>query len=598
MDARTLNIRTIFGQDRRHLVPLYQRPYVWKRDEQWEPLWEDICGVATKLGIQEHNTRPHFLGAIVLDQMRKPTGHVETRLVIDGQQRLTTVQLFLEAFCDYCDQIGAEKHFKGLLKLTRNDDPMSEDPDEQYKVWPTNVDQEHFRRIMEARSPEELRKLYGVKPTAEVRHPIGDGYLFFYQSITDWISHETEGWEERLQRLYETVHDYIRMVVIDLGTEDDPQLIFETLNARGTPLLPSDLVKNFLFHRAQQEGDVIDQLYVDYWRGFDDRMDYWRAKLGRGHAQRARVDVFLQHYLTLIRGEEVGVAYLYTAFRDYANNGAAGKTRDILESIRTYADAFERFDSMPKGTREAQFFSRLRDMDLTTAYPFLLELFVVHGKDTVYAILNDLESFLVRRLVCQLSTRGYNRLFLDLLNALQGSNGEAALRVRELLLSSDAESTRWPKDGEFHRAWIDTPVFRILVRARVRMMLEALESAMRSDKSEKLQGDEKLTIEHLLPQDWRKHWPLPDGEPDEEAEVTRERLLHTMGNLTLLTNKLNPSISNGPWEKKLPAILEYSVLTLNKKLKSEDWNEERILARGEALFRVARGIWPHPEEQA
>jgi hypothetical protein len=526
---------------------------------------------------------------------------VETRLVIDGQQRLTTVQLFLEAFCDFCCEIGADKHHKGLLKLTRNDDPMSEDADEKYKVWPTNTDQEHFRRIMEAGSPSDLRQLYGVKPTAEAGHPIADGYLFFYHSIEEWVSPETDGFDARLKALYETVHDYIRMVVIDLGTEDDPQLIFETLNARGTPLLPSDLVKNFLFHRAQQEGEKLDKLYADYWRSFDEGMDYWRAQVGRGHAQRARIDIFLQHYLTLIKGEEVGLAYLYTAFRDYANDGKAGKTRALLDSIQEYAQAFERFDSMPAGTREAEFFYRLRAMEVTTAYPLLLELLVKYGKDkkATQSIFRDLESFLVRRMVCQLSTRGYNRLFLELIKVLQRGNGEPAERIRDFLLSSDAESTRWPKDHEFQEAWSSTPVFRILVRARVRMMLEALEAAMRSDKSEKLLGDEKLTIEHLLPQDWRKHWPLPDDESDEEAELKRERLLHSMGNLTLLTNKLNPSVSNGPWEQKLPAILEFSVLTLNKKLQSHsEWNEDRILARGASLFKFARRIWPHPEEQA
>lgn len=101
MDAGTLSIRDIFGHDRRHVVPLFQRPYVWTREIQWEPFWEDIRSVAERL-LQNGSTRPHFLGAIVLDQLRKPTGHLETRLVIDGQQRLTTIQLFLEAFCDTC----------------------------------------------------------------------------------------------------------------------------------------------------------------------------------------------------------------------------------------------------------------------------------------------------------------------------------------------------------------------------------------------------------------------------------------------------------------------------------------------------------------
>jgi uncharacterized protein with ParB-like and HNH nuclease domain len=101
LDARTLDIKTVFGQDRRHVVPLFQRPYVWSRKAQWEPLWEDIRIVAERV-VTGYPTHAHFLGAIVLEQVPKPTGRVETRLVIDGQQRLITIQILLQAFCDCC----------------------------------------------------------------------------------------------------------------------------------------------------------------------------------------------------------------------------------------------------------------------------------------------------------------------------------------------------------------------------------------------------------------------------------------------------------------------------------------------------------------
>src|SRR5262245_27156942 len=139
MDTGTLSVKKIFEQERRHVVPLFQRPYVWEKEKQWEPLWDDIRSLAEKL-LAGKQTRPHFLGAIVFDQMPKPTGHVETRQVIDGQQRLTTIQILLEAFCDLCRERGLTNHHRSLLKLTRNDDPLSKDDDEQFKVWPTNVD--------------------------------------------------------------------------------------------------------------------------------------------------------------------------------------------------------------------------------------------------------------------------------------------------------------------------------------------------------------------------------------------------------------------------------------------------------------------------
>ncbi len=431
MDAGTLSIKQIFGQDRRHVVPLFQRPYVWKREEQWEPLWEDIRKVAERL-CQEQQSRPHFMGAIVLDQLRSPTGHVETRLLIDGQQRLTTIQLFLEAFCDLCAATAPEKYHKAVLKLTRNDDPMSDDDDEVFKVWPTNVDQEHFRRVMLARSPEELRKSYGAKKGAKtVGQQLADAYLFFHEAIGTWLAPDQSGFEERLEALYNAVRECIRLVVIDLGKEDDAQLIFETLNARGTPLLPSDLVKNFLFHRAQVAGEQLDALYKKYWEPFDAETSYWRESLGRGHARRARIDTFLQHYLVLKNGEDVGVAHLYAAFRDYASSDAAGSAVGVMQSIRQYAEVYQRFDQMPADSREALFFDRLSATEITTAYPFLLELLAKYREDeaAVRAVLVDVESWLVRRMVCQLSTRGYNRFFIDLLPALIEGDGDVASRV-------------------------------------------------------------------------------------------------------------------------------------------------------------------------
>lgn len=712
MDAGTLNIREIFGQDRRHVVPLFQRPYVWRRDTHWEPFWEDIRAVADRL-LAGQAARPHFLGAIVVDQQFRPMGHLETRLLIDGQQRLTTIQLFIQAFADLCVTPATESHHKALLKLTRNDDPLSRDPDDQFKVWPTNEDREHFRRVMSSgsresvyreasnassilgssshgpvvddpagtdvgdqtqkpgdpkragfahlfKSGERVRVIKGryagrfgtihsqrsatglwvvideggerpwsladrrlqkldseVSPGSEeppgsaqhpgnpsrrqpdipqAGHPIADAYLYFSTAIADWLALTQPGAETRVATLYTTLRDYLRMVVIDLGPEDDAQVIFETLNARGAPLLPSDLVKNLLFHRAQLQGEEIDPLYRQHWRPFDEEAPYWRQELGRGHARRARIDTFLQHYLTLRKGDDVPVGHLYTSFRNWVDASKETASSN-LRDLRRYAVIYQRFDHMPAESPEALFFERLSLMETTTAYPLLLGLFARHGDHDrmIRAILRDLESFLVRRTICQLNTRGYNRLFVELLGALSGDDGAPDERVRRFLLSSDAESSRWPKDSELREACLDAPLYRGLVRQRVRMLLEGLERQLHTGKVEKIQFGEKLTIEHLMPQEWRKNWPLPSTVTPEEAEARRERALHTLGNLTLLTRKLNPAISNGPWERKREDILVHSALNLNRTL-PPIWDESAIRRRGEALFDLTTRIWSRPGE--
>lgn len=596
MDAGTLDLKTIFGQDRRHVVPLYQRPYVWEEKKQWEPLWDDIEAVARRV-LADQPTRAHFLGAIVLEQQPKKTGSLETRLVIDGQQRLTTLQLLLEAFADYCKAAGADQHHKALVKLTRNDDPMNDDPVEQFKVWPTTVDQEAFQSIMDRGSPAELLARYGAKDDATaVDHPIADAYLYFHRQIAAWIAEDPDHRTERLHALLATLREQIRLVVIDLGKEDDAQLIFETLNARGTPLLPADLVKNFLFHRAQQAGLPIDDLYTEHWRPFDKAYRYWRKLIGRGQQARARIDTLLQHYLTIQSRDEILVSHLYVAFRDHAT--AIDDPAATLKAIGRYAAMYRTIEDLPPTTSAGLFVERLAAMDTTTIMPVVLELFLSCGEKTAVrdAALADLESFLVRRMICRLTPKNYNRLAVDLLKALADGNGPPRDRVRKVLLASDSETLRWPSDAEFTERLIGDPLYITLTRKRLRMFLRAIEQELRSGKTEDTTLPRKLTVEHLLPRRWREHWPLPHGS-DVEAADHRDQLLHTLGNLTLLTKKLNTSISNGPWGKKIATIPVHSLLRLNNELAAhhaDKWDEAAIVARGKSLAALACRIWPRP----
>jgi len=596
MDARTLPIRTIFGQDRRHIVPLFQRPYVWSQARQWEPLWDDLRNVADRLRSGD-NARAHFMGAVVFDQMRHPTGNVEGRLIIDGQQRLTTIQVVLESLADIARSVGNDKFHRALLKLTRNDDPMSEDPDEVFKVWPTNVDQEHFRRVMEVRSPEELLAAYKVKGDRKATgNNIADSYLFFHSAIGEWLAEHQDSGGSALDALFTTLRDYVRMVVIDLEKEDDPQLIFETLNARGSPLLPSDLVKNHLFHMAELEHGQIHDLYKRFWKPFDDNSAYWRLELGRGHARRARIDTYLQHFLTLRAQDQVSVADLYSAFRSYVTRFDSLKAVHHLQSLSKYAGIYQDFDSSEGAEWKVTFFRRLRQMDMTTAHPLLLELFseVADSMEEVRQTISYLESFLVRRMVCQLSTRAYGKLFTDLVGALTSGEGTVSSRVYAFLSSSDTESGRWPRDPEFEKAWMMTPLYRIVIQDRIRLLLEAIEESMTTTLTERMKLVDKLTIEHIMPQGWRQHWTQPAGDPS-IAALERDQRLHTIGNLTLLTNRLNPSVSNSPWAKKKPQILKHSALALNRDLqKYEDWDDDAIQRRSKELFQVAVRIWPPP----
>ncbi len=597
MEAGTLSLKKIFGQDRRHVVPLFQRPYVWKRDDQWAPLWDDVRGLAERL-VAGSEVRPHFLGAVVLDFAEYKYGDIETRIVIDGQQRLTTIQLMLEAFADIAVETGLDKVGRSLVKLTRNDEPMTDDPDSVYKVWPTNQDRECFRRVMDRRSPAEVLKDFNVASGAtETGQSIADCYLFFHRQVEEWLGSDGHR-ERRAEALLESLRELVRMVVIELGEKDDAQLIFETLNARGTPLGPADLVKNYLFHVAQIEGveQGLQGLYDKYWKPFEQEGEYWRRLVGRGHASRERLDTFLAHYLTLKERDVVPLAHLYSAFKAYATKRPELKSEDHLKELSHYARVFRGFDWCELGTDEQVFFERLGLLDITTVTPFLLELFARYrdDRDRLRRMLRDLESFLVRRTICKLSTRTYGRLFAELTRVFD--SGDAETELRAALLASEGEIGRWPDDEEFRQAWVTGELTRSQTQAKVRMFLEAIERQQHTVFTGKVIFQEKLTIEHILPRAWRSGgWPLPDsGDAD-----ARDHLLHTIGNLTLLSGKLNPKVSNGPWESKRKAMGRHAKLIMNRDLTlHEEWNEGTIRARSAQLFKEAVNIWPHPGKPA
>ena len=236
MIANKKSLGHIFDPSLRLVVPLFQRPYVWKHEENWLPLWESILDVAERR--LNNNPRPHFLGAIVLDQLKTSTGDIDTRQIIDGQQRMTTFQVVLAALRDRCRLAGDDRYHKAFTKLTMNDIPLSDEADDVFKIWPTNADRNDFRAVLMAGSPETVRsefKLYKKSSGNAQDNLIPRAYLYFYDTLSEWLGPSTEpAFAERLKALWQSLKDDMQVVVIDLDDNDEAKVIFETLNALGT----------------------------------------------------------------------------------------------------------------------------------------------------------------------------------------------------------------------------------------------------------------------------------------------------------------------------------------------------------------------------
>ena len=250
----TLNPQALFLQPIRYTIPAFQRRYVWVQDEQWEPLWEDVRNTAESYleeldrsdndaVVAEDKTTPHFLGAVVIQQVPTRVRDIQQREVIDGQQRMTTLQLLLDAVQYVCEELGLKSEAKRLSKLVTNDEDLVRgDENHVFKLWPTTGDREAFRHAMHnGLATEEFQDSLIVQ-----------AHEFFQLQVKEWLTSDLDDTSRRIEALESVVTGMLQMVVIDLTPKDDPHLIFETLNARGTPLEESELIKNYVMSRAGQ----------------------------------------------------------------------------------------------------------------------------------------------------------------------------------------------------------------------------------------------------------------------------------------------------------------------------------------------------------
>ncbi|WP_406443074.1 DUF262 domain-containing HNH endonuclease family protein [Streptomyces sp. NBC_00631] len=603
MRADTVDLRRIFGRDIRYTVPLFQRPYVWNRDDNWSALWEDIRRTVerTEQAAPTGDTvAPHFLGAVVFDETPYLSSSLETRQVIDGQQRLTTLQLFLFAARLSAAALNHERSVRLLSKFLENDEDLFDrvqHPDHLYKVWPTNADRDEFRTVM-----------LGQGGTGR----FAEAVTYFQQEIDAWLAEAAEP-EERLGTLVQTLREQLRLVIIDLEKHDDAQVVFETLNSRGTPLEHADLIKNLLFRDAERTGADIDRLYKTYWAPFDQAE--WRTEQTTGRITRSRLDVFLTYWLTMRTQREFTASALFKEFERWLLSTAV-PTEDVFAELARYAEIYDLIDDYPQHGVEGRFLYRMKVLQTSTPMPLLLLLYgldesVLTPQRRRRAI-RAIDSYLVRRALLNLSNRDHNNVFRDLVAAAARQPHRADEAVIKALSAMQGAHRHWPSDHEFRASLEQDPIYTRLYRRGVRILLEALEDELRTDHTEQLvvplgeQAGAKLTIEHVMPQSWRDNWPPLADDPSEGSD--RDELVHTLGNLTLVTARLNPTLGNMAWEDKRQWLSQHSLLRLthgtllsappNADISdwTATWDEHRIRARGCYLGSLSLNIWPQADD--
>jgi hypothetical protein len=636
MNPQKVTAQQLFTMQCRYLVPLYQRQYVWNESDQLQPLWEDVLAKTKELmrPYTGQIPRKHFMGAVVLRMLMTSGLEYQAFEVIDGQQRLTTLQLLLLALRDYATGQSLNTVTALLTGMTENP-PLNGREYERWKVVPTTRDRKDYETILEARSPARLLELCPKVPIPgrrryEARPRLVETYEYFYSAIKQFAetnSHTDEPatplpdfteTTRRVETLVRAITQQLELVRIDLDQDDDPQIIFETLNARGARLLPGDLVRNFLFLEATRKYQAqaeVEKLYSAYWQQYDDTESsaFWKSEVRQGRISSQRFEYFLFHFLVsqLKRpDEEIQLGYLYQAFGDWWKKESGGDVEKVLQLLLKYSSFYRRLVEPTTTTdRMALFGRRLRILDIGTIYPLLLFLFVEREEQTAAeadGIITDLESYLVRRVICGLPSNSYNVKFLRMLTNLRSTEVITRQTVQDYLLNLSGPTAEWPSDELFCHRWLTTRAYLGMTKPRIRMILEAIEWQQYTKFQESARPPlDAATIEHILPQTpTKEEWPLEVSPEADKVELEQAHLLrgdrmHSFGNLTLVTSPLNSWLSNSAFHIKEKELSSQSTLMLNRyftQYNVKEWDMEAIKKRGEKLFEIVDDIWPRPQE--
>lgn len=593
------NVRTpmqIFSLPQQLVVPLFQRPYVWDRDEQWDPLWSDIRRL-TEIRLRDpYSAATHFLGAVVVQAQDGRLGTLQCSNIIDGQQRLTTLQLLMDAAASVLEFVGFESFAGQLESLTHNQANFVPPGDSPLKVRHTNRDRASFDEVMNADPPVNHDEL------KHASSKIVRAHAYFAEAVSNWLGDAEEpDFGARAHALVSVLTNGLQLVAINLTATENSQEIFETLNARGTPLTAADLIKNFVFQRLAAEGADTRRAYAEDWP-FDTK--FWETQVSVGRYYVSRSSLFLNQWLGSRTGDEISPQQTFARFKAHVEHDAAQRMSDLLPIVKEQADLYRAWtvaaeDSDRQLSVLEMSVYRMRASDLELLKPLLIWLHEPGrglSGDVIDRVIGLAESWVMRRMLMRLTTANLGRVVADLMR-LYGTvpGSELADRVRDHLARLNVSSTYWPGDAEIRSALAQEPVYRRFKVSRLRLLLEAVENDFRRGTNQPQVPRRAYPIEHVLPQKWQSNWSV-DGL---EAEIQRGSHVHRLGNLTLLTRSLNSKVSNSAWDIKREALSNHDTLLLNSRLLSNvgerEWSERRIDERSGQLIDVLLTVWPVPE---
>lgn len=539
MQAKETKLQDIIEGTKQYVIPLFQRTYSWTSKE-WEVLWKDLVELC-----EMENPRTHFIGSIVnMPTVSVPEG-VAKYLLIDGQQRLTTIFILLTLLRNKATE-NQNTRFADEINNTLLVNQYKDGID-HYKLMPTQVDRTTYQNLIDGITNEE-------------ENQITRAYTYFDKKLK-----QVELEPEKLKKV---ITSYFSVVSIVLDADDNPYLVFESLNAKGRPLTQADLIRNYFFmriHISKQQ-----EVYMNYW-------------LPMQTALNEDLTEFIRHYL-MKDGNIIKQGDVYYALKD---NVSTTNAVDYLIELKKYSVYYQRlkYPDFEKESELEKMFRRLNRIEVTTAYPLLLNFYSNYADAKIdkigfVTILKTLENYLIRRFVCNIATNQLNKIFPTVYPLIQSMYSGNIIEGFKTILQGKG----YPKDNEFFLRFRETKFYgggdRVV---KTKLILETIESSFNHKEPVPF---ENLTVEHVMPQTLSEWWQEHLGEDWDE---THELYLHTIGNLTLTA--YNTELSNGDFHTKKRTLNE-SHIGLNKYFAEiPQWTRAEIETRSEALAKKALEIW-------
>ena len=567
LQAGETTLNKLLNTSRQFIVPIFQRNYSWQKS-QYEQLWFDILR-ASKFKEKQN----HFIGSIVYIDMGTPAGRPQQLLLIDGQQRLTTISILLCAIKDYVQKFNLETKLINLAKIKNqflyNSDEIDED---RYKLLLNVQDKETYIKLID-------NTIFTVnKPATNIIKC----YEFFYERIEDFIKQHGQ-----IDEIYAGIFK-LSLVSISLDKDsDNPQMIFESMNSTGKDLSQTDLLRNYLLMDLTPEKQT--RLYKTYWKPMEELFgeDIYKNDLNK-------FDYFIRDFLILKSdtGHICKINNVYENFKRYYLDNNCEKFA-VLKDLFTYAKYYACIDLLQEDDNELKlYWQEFKKLDNHVVYPFLLKLYDDYSrqiliKEDFKKILQVVISYLWRRAICEIPTNSLSKTFATLYQAVDKDDYVNSV-IKAFVFKSSYK--RFPSDYEVREKLQTKDIYHFRLR---KYLLEALENYYHKEPIDL--NTANYTIEHIMPQNIEHNllWQQMLGEDWQEVHSL---YLHTLGNLTI--TGYNAEMSNKSFGEKVngESGFKHSHLKLNESIAQCDvWNKKAIQRRTNILTDIILKIWKYPE---